>query len=225
MLMAPPEDIMPNLPFPKAIDWPQTVLFGGSMSCSLRDNADATIRWLQSLLEPENERKLQCMARRAQKVFLKHLTLRDEGVVSALLHEIDLGRALGADAASDAGGSREPPRPAPASAPASGAASAPASGAGASAPAWLLEPATAGVQPRCLAGRRGATEEECFAAAQEAAEGAGLQVNGAALRTIDDGPAGVVPPGCSYSVRTGAAMFNTGVAGDVGHGNYRVVCR
>ena len=225
VLMAPAEDIMPNLPFPKAIDWPKTVLLGGGLGCSLRDNADATIRWLQSLLEPENEKKLQCMARRAQKVFLKYLTLRDEGVVSALLHEIDLGRALGADAASDAGGSREPPRPAPASAPASGAASAPASGAGASAPAWLLEPATPGVQPRCLAGRRGATAEECFAAAQEAAQGAGLQVTNGALRTIDDGPAGVVPAGCSYSVRTGAAMFNTGVAGDVGHGNYRVVCR
>merc|ERR1719460_3021705 len=97
VLMAPPEDIMPNLPFPKAINWPQTVLFGGGLSCSLRDNANATIRWLQSLLEPENEKKLQCMARRAQKVFLKYLTLRDEGVVSALLHEIDLKRVLSAD--------------------------------------------------------------------------------------------------------------------------------
>ena len=103
VLMAPPEDIMPNLPFPKAIDWPQTVLFGGGLSCSLSDNADATIRWLQSLLKPENEKKLQCMARRAQKVFLKYLTLRDEGVVSALLHEIDLKRVLSADAAPDAG--------------------------------------------------------------------------------------------------------------------------
>ena len=93
---------MPNLPFPKAIDWPQTVLFGGGLSCSLSDNADATIRWLQSLLKPENEKKLQCMARRAQKVFLKYLTLRDEGVVSALLHEIDLKR-LDAVAAPDAG--------------------------------------------------------------------------------------------------------------------------
>ena len=102
VLMAPPEDIMPNLPFPKAIDWPQTVLFGGGLSCSLSDNANATIRWLQSLLQPENEKKLQCMARRAQKVFLKYLTLRDEGVVSALLHEIDLKR-LDADAAPDAG--------------------------------------------------------------------------------------------------------------------------
>merc|ERR1719506_1952415 len=103
VLMAPAEDIMPNLPFPKAIDWPQTVLFGGGLSCSLRDNASATIRWAQSLLKPENEKKLQCMARRAQKVFLKYLTLRDEGVVSALLHEIDLKRVLSADAAPDAG--------------------------------------------------------------------------------------------------------------------------
>ena len=101
VLMAPAEDIMPNLPFPKAIDWPKTVLLGGGLGCSLRDNADATIR-LQSLLKPENEKKLQCMARRAQKVFLKYLTLRDEGVVSALLNEIDLKR-LDAEAAPDAG--------------------------------------------------------------------------------------------------------------------------
>ena len=88
VLMAPTEDIMPNLPFPAAINWAQTVLFGGGLSCSLRDNADATTRWLQSLLKPENGKKLQCMGRRAQRVFLKYLTLRDEGVVSALLNEI-----------------------------------------------------------------------------------------------------------------------------------------
>ena len=203
VLMAPAEDIMPNLPFPKAINWPKTVLFGGDLGCSLRDNADATISWVQSLLKPENEKKLQCMARRAQKVFLKYLTLRDEGVVSALLHEIDLTRALGAGTASDAEGSREQVRPDP---------------------SWLLEAAAPGVQLQCSAGRRGATEEECLAAVQEAANGAGLQVDGG-LRSVDDGASGVVPAGCSYSVRTGTAMFNTDAAGGVGQGNYRLVCR
>jgi len=203
VLMAPSEDIMPNLPFPKAINWPKTVLFGGGLSCSLRDNADATISWVQSLLKPENEKKLQCMARRAQKVFLKYLTLRDEGVVSALLHEIDLTRALGAGTASDAGGSREQVQPDP---------------------SWLLEAAAPGVQLQCSAGRRGATEEECLAAVREAASSDGLEVDGG-LRSVNDGAAGVVPAGCSYSVRTGTAMFNTDAAGGVGQGNYRLACR
>ena len=88
VLMAQTEDILPNLPFPHAIDWPQTVLFGGGLGCALKDNANATTRWVQSLLEPENEKKLQCMARRAQRTFLKYLSLRDVGVVSAILHEI-----------------------------------------------------------------------------------------------------------------------------------------
>ena len=88
VLMAQTEDIMPNLPFPNAINWAQTVLFAGGLGCSLRDNTDATISWVQSLLKPENKKKLQCMGRRAQRVFLKYLTLRDVGVVSALLHEI-----------------------------------------------------------------------------------------------------------------------------------------
>ena len=194
VLMAPAEDIMPNLPFPKAINWPQTVLFGGGLSCSLRDNADATISWVQSLLKPENEKKLQCMARRAQKVFLKYLTLRDEGVVSALLHEIDLKRVLGAVAAPDAG--------------------------------WVLEAAAPGVQLQCSAGRRGATEEECLAAVREAAGRDGLEVAG--FKSVDDGAAGVVPAGCSYSVHTKAAMFNTDAAGGFGPGNknnYWLACR
>ena len=193
VLMAPPEDIMPDLPFPKAINWPQTVLFGGSMSCSLRDNASATIRWLQSLLQPENEKKLQCMARRAQKVFLKYLTLRDEGVVSALLHEIDLKRVLSApDAAPDAG--------------------------------WLLEAAAPGTRLQCSAGRRGATEEECLAAVREAASREGLEV--ADLKSVNEGEAGFVPGGCSYSVHSKTAMFNSDPdGGDRAGTSYRLTCR
>jgi len=191
VLMAPAEDIMPNLPFPKAINWPQTVLFGGGLGCSLRDNADATISWVQSLLKPENEKKLQCMAKRAQRTFLKYLTLRDEGVVSALLHEIDLKRVLGAVAAPDA--------------------------------SWVLEAAAPGVQLQCSAGRRGATEEECLVAVREAASRDGLEVAG--FKSVNDGVAGFVPAGCSYSVHTKTAMFNTNAAGGDGAGSYRLACR
>ena len=88
---------------------------------------------------------------------------------------------------------------------------------------WVLEDSSKGAH-ECSAGRRGATEEECLAAVQEAANGAGLQVDGG-LRSVDDGASGVVPAGCSYSVRTGTAMFNTDAAGGVGQGNYRLVCR
>ena len=191
VLIAPAEDIMPNLPFPKAIDWPKTVLFGGGLGCSLRDNADATIRWLQSLLQPENEKKLQCMARRAQKVFLKYLTLRDEGVVSALLQEVDLKRVLSADAAPDAG--------------------------------WLLEAVAPGTRLQCSAGRRGATEEECLAAVREAASRDGLEVFG--LKRVNDGAASFVPAGCSYSIHSKTAMFNTNADGGDETGSYRLTCR
>ena len=202
VLMAPAEDIMPNLPFPNAINWPQTVLFGGGLSCSLRDNPDATIGWVQSLLKPENEKKLQCMGRRAQKVFLKYLTLRDEGVASALLHEIDLKRVLAAASAPDAGDSREQARPGT---------------------YWLLEAAAPGIQLQCSAGRRGAGEEECLAAVRVAASRNGLEVAG--FKSVNDGAAGFVPAGCSYSVHTKTAVFNTN--GDGGHraGSYRLACR
>ena len=33
--MTPYEDIAPNLPFPNAIDWQNTVLFGGGLQCSM----------------------------------------------------------------------------------------------------------------------------------------------------------------------------------------------
>jgi len=45
---------------------------------------ERTVAWFKELLAPENENKLKCMGRRAQRVFTKYLSLRDEGVVSAL---------------------------------------------------------------------------------------------------------------------------------------------
>ena len=204
VLLAPVEDIIPNLPFPTAINWPQTVLFGGGLGCSLRDNPDETISWLRSLLTPENEQTLQCMGRRAQKVYLKYLTLRDEGVVSALLHEIDLTRVQGAATAPNAGGSREQER---------------------SDTYWLLEVAAPGVQLQCSASRRGAAEEECLAAVREAASRDGLpEVTG--FKSVNDGAAGVVPTGCSYSLFTKMATFNMHAAGGYGAGSYyRLACR
>jgi aspartyl aminopeptidase len=88
---------------------------------------------------------------------------------------------------------------------------------------WHLEAAAPGVQLQCSAGRRGATEEECLAAVREAASRDGLEVAG--FKSVNDGAAGVVPAGCSYSVHTKYAMFNTDAAGGVGQGNYQLVCR
>ena len=44
VLMAQTEDILPNLPFPHAINWPETVLFGGGLSCALKEKPEATTR-------------------------------------------------------------------------------------------------------------------------------------------------------------------------------------
>jgi hypothetical protein len=119
--MTPYEDIAPNLPFPSAIDWQNTVLslpclisqgegvaqisrgspacvlahdarsfhpgqvlFGGGLQCSMNEQFERTVAWFKALLAPENAHKLACMGRRAQRVFTKYLSLRDEGVLSAL---------------------------------------------------------------------------------------------------------------------------------------------
>jgi len=141
--MTPYEDIAPNLPFPSAIDWQNTVLslpcfisqgegvaqisrgspadlprisrgspadlprisrgspacvlahdarsfhpgqvlFGGGLRCSMNEQFERTVAWFKELLAPENAGKLACMGRRAQRVFTKYLSLRDEGVTSAL---------------------------------------------------------------------------------------------------------------------------------------------
>jgi len=88
VLLTPFEDIFDNLPFHQAIDWRSTVLFGGGLQCSMVENAESTVRWIRNLLKEENAKKLRCMARRAQRVFTKYLSFRDEGVVSGLLNEL-----------------------------------------------------------------------------------------------------------------------------------------
>ena len=75
---------------------------------------------------------------------------------------------------------------------------------------WVLEDGSKGAQ-ECSAGRRGATEDECLAAVREAASSDGLEVAG--FKSVNDGAAGVVPAGCSYSLHTKTAMFNTDAAG------------
>jgi len=42
--MTPYEDIAPNLPFPNAIDWQNTVLFGGGLQCSMNEQVRVRAR-------------------------------------------------------------------------------------------------------------------------------------------------------------------------------------
>ena len=90
---------------------------------------------------------------------------------------------------------------------------------------WVLEDTSKDARV-CPAGRRGAAEEECLAAVRAAASSGGLEVAG--FKSVNDGAAGVVPAGCSYSVHTKTAMFNTDPAGGFGPGNknnYWLACR
>ena len=64
----------------------------------------------------------------------------------------------------------------------------------------------------CPAGQRNAAEDECLPAAQEAAASVGLQLQGP-MRWVNDGPASVVPSGCSYSRVSKSALFNYNLAG------------
>ena len=75
---------------------------------------------------------------------------------------------------------------------------------------WVLEDSSTDAR-ECPAGRRGAAEEECLAAVRAATSSGGLEVAG--FKSVNDGAAGVVPAGCSYSLHTKTAMFNTDAAG------------
>jgi hypothetical protein len=44
----------------------------------MNEHFDATAAWIAELLAPQNAHKLACMGRRAQRVFTKYLSLRDE---------------------------------------------------------------------------------------------------------------------------------------------------
>jgi len=84
--------------------------------------------------------------------------------------------------------------------------------------AWELAP-TAQVKWTCGAGQRNADASECLAAVVAATSGA---ANGH-IKFLE---AADVPPGCSFSRVSGAAMFNSG-AGQVGSDreNYQLVCK
>ena len=86
---------------------------------------------------------------------------------------------------------------------------------------WVLEDSSKDVRA-CSAGRRGAAKEECLAAVREAASRDGQEVAG--FKSVNDGVAGVVPAGCSYSLHSKTAMFNANAAGGSGVGSYRLAC-
>ena len=63
----------------------------------------------------------------------------------------------------------------------------------------------------CPAGQQPPLASECLAAAREAAQSSGLEVLG--FKTVNDGPAAHVPPGCSYNRARKTAIFNRNPAG------------
>ena len=83
--------------------------------------------------------------------------------------------------------------------------------------AWELAP-TAQVKWTCGAGQRNADASECLAAVVAASSG---KANGH-IKLVDTP---LVPPGCSYSHVSGAALFNSGT-GQVGseEENYQLAC-
>ena len=83
---------------------------------------------------------------------------------------------------------------------------------------WELAP-TAQVKWTCGAGQRNADASECLAAVMAATSGAA----GGSFKRVETAD---VPPGCSFSRVSGAAMFNSG-AGQVGSDreNYQLVCK
>lgn len=88
ILFTPFADITPNLPFPKSLNWKRLVLFGGGLKCSIVEHSKDTVAWLKALLEPARAKKLNCLSKRVRAAYRKHLSLRGQGAVSALLLEL-----------------------------------------------------------------------------------------------------------------------------------------
>lgn len=88
ILFTPFADIAPNLPFPKSLNWKKLVLFGGGLTCSIVEHSKETVAWLKALLEPSRAEKLNCLSKRVRTAYRKHLSLRGQGAVSALLLEL-----------------------------------------------------------------------------------------------------------------------------------------
>ena len=90
---------------------------------------------------------------------------------------------------------------------------------------WIIESAhqahSKGAR-QCSPGGRSAAEDQCLAAVQEAAQKEGLEVTG--FKTVNEGATGVVPAGCSYSLNSKMAVFNSHAAGASRGGNYRLIC-
>jgi hypothetical protein len=86
---------------------------------------------------------------------------------------------------------------------------------------WRFTLHTTGADSDCPEGQRNAQQSECLEAVKTAASAAGVQVLDR-LKEVDD--ALYVPPGCSWSPNSMAAVFNRNKLGGT-PGDYRLVCK
>lgn len=77
-------------------------------------------------------------------------------------------------------------------------------------------------QKECGPGHRGASKEECLAAVQRAAHKRGYSGTESMGLKVAERP--LVPPGCSYSINSKAALWNENPGSWQRSGNYRVAC-
>ena len=85
---------------------------------------------------------------------------------------------------------------------------------------------TVGSGQGCPGGQRGAAQHECMAAVLSVAFEEELELHSArGLKVVNDGAEGAIPPGCSYSFTSKAAIFNSNDDKAVGFGSsYQRVC-
>ena len=94
---------------------------------------------------------------------------------------------------------------------------------------WVLEAGAPGFQRQCSAGRRPASKTECLAAVLEGALREGMEDPlEKRLKTVNESNRSTVPPGCSFSPLSRAAVFNlnpnaTGCTNQT-EGCYRLAC-
>ena len=84
----------------------------------------------------------------------------------------------------------------------------------------LMPASTVGSGQGCPGGQRTAAQHECMAAVLSVAFDEELELHSArALKIVNDGTEGAIPPGCSYSFTSKGAIFNSNEDTAVGFGS------
>ncbi len=90
-------DLALTLPFTSTVEWRKIIIYAGSLNCVTRDKVEESAAWLQRLVEyvrtnRDGGEELVEMRQKGQAAFRQWLSYRSNGLVDALLTELERPR-------------------------------------------------------------------------------------------------------------------------------------